>query len=386
MIPVNCRFMPARMIGVLCLVVACGGEGTSSAFVTIRDDGNVPCRLVFEVVATLGTTLADSFDVGQALVQDSQGRFVTSAGRAGFLILWDNQGRPLRTIGRSGRGPGEFLPGALQLYMDPLDSLFVRDNAGSWSVFSPDFAFVRRMPLGALSRSGGMTGYTALLDNGAILSSAPPLGLDTARMFTIADKTGALVREFGDSIVVGDLPAAAPPSRLLAYSGGEHFWVDPPLRGPAAYELQEWSIEGAFVRRVVREASWFQTEAYDPGREAAFQLPKSRVIALDAVRDDRVLVISMAANESWKPELAPGMSEPEIAAMYDFHAEVLDPVEARVLASQLPGDLSQVPIAFIPRMRRGYARGEDENGLPFLRVLEYGLEPVSLSADSGACR
>ena len=96
-----------------------------------------------------------------------------------------------------GRGSGELsVRGSIDLFLDGRDNLHVRDGSFSWSVFSPQQRFLRRV---GSNMMGGLPWRTVILDDGSALASDGVVS--QGHYFRVTDSTGALARTFGP---VGD--------------------------------------------------------------------------------------------------------------------------------------------------------------------------------------
>jgi hypothetical protein len=112
----------------------------------------VGARPVVEIGALEGEEAYQFSQIG-GVARLSDGRIVVANGGTQELRVFDPTGRHLRTTGRKGEGPGEFLaPGVLTVL--PGDSVAVYDwNLQRMSVFDPAGTFVRSF---ALQHSAGV--------------------------------------------------------------------------------------------------------------------------------------------------------------------------------------------------------------------------------------
>ena len=217
--------------------------------------GNPPCRIRFRDTGIRLQPSGDGLtpDPGRRVVVDSHGRII-SAGAIGWpavVSVWDARGRYQYSLGGEGEGPGEFSTmGMLNLFIDSGDRLHVRDGSLSWSVFTPEHRFLRRVPADVM---GGLAGTTVILDDGSALNS-DGRGFRGEHYFRVADSTGALLRTFAP---IGD-GASGRGFRPIAYAGGDTFWAGPGEEGADAYVLEEWGTDGVLRRRLHRDVGWYR--------------------------------------------------------------------------------------------------------------------------------
>ena len=82
--------------------------------VTDIADGEPPCRIEFRATGIRLEAVADGSrpDPGRTVLVHSDGRFISAnaVGWDGVISVWDSRGEHLRSFGRVGEGPGEFVP------------------------------------------------------------------------------------------------------------------------------------------------------------------------------------------------------------------------------------------------------------------------------------
>ena len=117
--------MPRLRVAVGALIVAAGVPVTIAG--CARDgDGHAPGEVLRLAGTEIGSSPADlDFVLVHDLVVDSEGQ-VYVVGHAEQVTVLDSGGRTIRTIGRQGEGPGEFL-GISSIDMAPGDTLLVYD-------------------------------------------------------------------------------------------------------------------------------------------------------------------------------------------------------------------------------------------------------------------
>lgn len=163
--PPTARCLAGAILAALTLAAGCGeGSGPSSAppaGVEVRDSLGVSIVEVRSLDAPgadgLEVVWADSVRFGQTGTADadpeylfgavsgairlSDGTVVVADMQALALRMFAPDGTHLRTVGRRGEGPGEFLA-VTGLQRLPGDSIFVVDRGTRWSLFDHDGDFV----------------------------------------------------------------------------------------------------------------------------------------------------------------------------------------------------------------------------------------------------
>ncbi len=346
------------LVGTLALALACGDAGNGLARET-----DFPCTLEF---APTGVVIRSDEqgrwpDPTVRLVRDSRGIFYTNSSTNGSLAIWSPDGQFLRTLGRMGEGPGEFMRGGgLNLWIIEGDTLLVRDNGFQWSFFSPDHQYVRRF------REVGFVGLspsTHLLDDGRLAGSAMSrLEADPVPSLRIVSRTGQIESDIGplDSITRGRT------TRTSSYAGGTSIWLGPPTETASPYVLEEWSLDNQLIRRIERVASW-----YDPAStiEGIAPTPSVRSIYVDS------LGLILVLTTSRRPGIRPGTDTlPQNLRYYpaQYHVEVIDPRSMEVLASR-DARPNEYPTLFPHGSRTGYRKITDSSGLEHFEIVRWQL-------------
>lgn len=176
------RVRPAAVVGALLLAVGCTGKSGAAASSTTRDSAGV---MIVESSAPVGPAFSidstPAVEIGPAqgshgefiygpvfAVRQRNGRIAANGWATTEFRIFDSTGRWLRTVGRSGGGPGEF---------EGLGLLF-RGNGDSLVTFEPQSRRVQRWtPEGEvidlnplLPPSGRLNGWVrGTFDDGALL-------------------------------------------------------------------------------------------------------------------------------------------------------------------------------------------------------------------------
>jgi hypothetical protein len=273
------------------------------------------CKLVLRKVATLHGT--DSIALQRVtVIRDGKGGFIggieTFANgaqqvRVGF---WDSNGKLVRTMGRHGKGPGEFQSVSL-VYRDPRDTLYISDNTHTYIVTSAGKE-VRRLPWGG----GNWVRYDP--PTRTFVVQSPGEG----RMYT---SEGKLIRT---------IPVAPPDDQTnfragiiwgAVYNG--RVWTARFDR----YEVEERRVDSDEVTTYVRNAPWFQkwTQPLD-GLHVRPTNPKLLGITADTL--GQVWTLTWVADANWKAnKVSPQYYETE--RFVDTMVEVLDSKTGRLVVS-----------------------------------------------------
>lgn len=257
------------------------------------------------------------------VVRDGRGRYYTTAALEPVVLAWSPAGEYLGTLGRAGRGPGEFASWPLALWIDDADSLYVRDASGRWLVFDPDWQFVR------MFSGGGMTGapVTHLTHDHTLIHTRHVPGGARGAAFHVTDLEGELIR----SVAARDSSATelAGFPRASGYDGENEVWIAPP-DGTRGLILERWNLDGELLNVVTYDAPWLPLDGYASNRE---RVPRFSLISVD--RMGLAWVFLSVRDARWEP-LAAGQHPDDADALrrrYDFRLEVIDPAAAALLAS-----------------------------------------------------
>ena len=344
--------------------------------VTEIKDRKPPCRIEFRDTGLRLEAVADGSrpDPGRTVLVDSNGRFISAnaPGWRAVISVWDSRGRYLSAFGREGEGPGELTQrGMLSLLIDGRDNVHVRDGAFTWSVFSPDHEFLRRVPVRAM---GGLWRETVvILDDGSALTS--DIGSDPKHYFHVVDSAGVLQRSFGP---VGDGSGGRGP-RPITHAGGETFWAAPVQEGAGAYVLEEWGIDGELRRTLRRDVSWWR---WSGDRETStvvsqFHLAHNGLLYVMVPRPNEAFA---KASERAEQRRAPGAEDEEGPHMelLEVVVEVIDTRSGELLASDVytAAQLMEVMPRYLFRgSLRGYRHEVWADGLPFVKIVSVELVP-----------
>jgi hypothetical protein len=364
-----------RAFAVAGLLQACARERPDELTIdtiTIDDPVDPPCRLVLETtgVELHGNLTGSEPDPGMGAVRDSRGRYLTSMTQEVGVAVWSASGHFERIIGSEGRGPGELVRGYSEPFVTADDSIFIRDNSLSWSVFTRDGAFVRRFSgryLGSDSRNAHF------LPDGTILSTTAAAAADKRALFHIADRAGQHLRSFGEVEPDDTLLFSEGLLFLVSeYSGDSTFWTAARAGSDHGYQLVQWSLDGKVLREIHRNTPWFETGPWPP---VEGQRPSSQVIAIHLDTEGLLLVHVSGPNKRWRPSTHD--SQPaNTSEFYDQHYEVIDPDRGQVLVSALAEDRLAIPVRYFGHTRDGYKSRMSGEGLEYRDIVRYRIEPL----------
>ncbi len=349
--------------------------------IELRYDRSPPCRLVFRETGIVlrGDSAGRWPYPGTQVARDSRGRFFTSvAGNTTQIAVWNPDGTFFDTLGRKGDGPGEFGQGGTepQLMVDPRDRLHVRATGGRTIVYDTSLGVAYQ----SFFRNPWSPRTLAFIDDSTFLSSSPP-GQPT-HYFAILDRTGAVVRRFGEIDWQGTPPERRePPHRGIAYQGGSRFVAGPAYPSTDGYVLEEWSLDDTLVRRFHRSPPWFAAAHSNAGRPGAGDgsAPPGPSIQFNNLGPDGlVLMTVIVANDRWRPLMESERGRGMANRFYNAHLEVIDPTKGAVVASEAVNNSAQrtgiLPRGYFPGTNLGYRVGESPDGLPVVSIVEYTLK------------
>ncbi len=289
----------------------------------------VDCRVEVEHLANLGDTTGGPGFIGGIgtleLLDDGTILLVDTRARA--LKRFDAAGHFLATVGRSGRGPGEYRAPTRVLRADSAIELF-------------DAMLPRRTRFGQaldlLSTTPVQTGASQDLIRVGSHYVAPgrrhapeSVGLP----LHVFGPEGAFLRSFGAGSVIRDLSSRFAFRRQLATESDTTFWSADLTR----FRLQRWSLNGYLLAEIAREPAWFPPQqgfGWNP------QGPAPGLLALHWDDDQGLLWTSTAIPaDDWR-EAARGTTHPnqpalsgipETESYYQSRVEVIHPGTGEVL-------------------------------------------------------
>jgi hypothetical protein len=336
----------------------------------ISEATRLPCRIEFRAVSpTLRTSdTTQAFGFASSVAVDRTGRFYTSWQER--ISVWSPTGVLLRTWGRRGQGPGEFLPGLKHVYVDAEDRLIVRDGYRlHW--YTRDGAHLRTIVREDAVRFDDEA--SALLDDGRYVGGnrIDDAGDATLHVFDIAKEQGSAgsIRSFAP-LRSSEASTSAHMQRAVGYGGGDRLWIAPPFSSRRGYELEQWDASGRLHQTLRRSVSWFPATGgavASPAERPAPAIPKIHV-------DDRGLlyVYSAIIGDKWS-------STARLTDFVRLILDVIDPVSGVVVASTGPIAYAEMiekfPNAFFKGTNVGYRATADADEQPILVLSALTLVP-----------
>lgn len=360
-------------ISVALLSLSCAGAkaGREGAVVRIPDDPSCPrCVIALRAVTTLSVPVDTADGLPTAVLLDSRSRtWVFREGEA--PALFDAQGRFLRTLGRTGRGPGEY---EMPWYFLPMahDSVMVLEaQSRRGTVLDPELHPIRfvRLPPG-LGSPIVVSWPDTIIGSGSVplQEAAGPI-----HRFSFESGDGVVAASFrpgGDAI----------PDEMLLYSRHEfsapsdgRFWSIWSMR----YDVTQWSAEGASLRALERRPEWFPGLSpwnYDWRHEPP--PPHAGGIAEDG--DGLLWVYVRVAAPTWREafvDIPPGVGEYDPRhvyheKLYRTAVEVIDPRRARVVARTF---IDRYFVSALPGARAAFYEVSDD-GTAHVAIVRLALQ------------
>lgn len=207
------------------------------------------CTIRVSRVVTLGDTIGPGLvgEFGYVWRSPEEEYFVSSNARPGTVLVFNENGLFLRSFGRKGEGPGEFVfPVPFSSFGD---SLWVFDvGRPRLTLVLPDAIETYRIPFLPTEAISIESGFHVLT---AFARSPEFIGIP---IHTFDRAGGRLVHSFGNDR--GLLVPANPLGHMrhVAASGRDRIWAS----AYNHYRVEEWTASGELLRSFDREAPWFQ--------------------------------------------------------------------------------------------------------------------------------
>jgi hypothetical protein len=296
--------------------------------------GREPLRIEISAQATPPTmdielrkrvTLSDNASplpgFGHTIVQDSRGRFyATGTTREHRFLVFDSTGKFLRSVGRSGKGPGEYLD-APNLLFGSGDSLFVADKYGRrLTLLGRNFTVLDSWPSDVDRAPVRLTDgrFAQIADDG--------YGGNWFHTLELLDKQGRRIRrmEIGPPEIEGKFV------RTWGLTVGPRGTLWTANRFPL--QLEEWDTTGTLLTTLVRKIDGAELEALPERRKKELTQP---ICSFD--RDGRLWMAWWVKDEATvrmeTRNYPQGKVEVEVAD-YDVVLEVADMATRKLLASR----------------------------------------------------
>lgn len=274
---------------------------------------------------------------------DSRGRilFADPFGSIGVRVF-DADGRFVRTIGKRGQGPGEFM-GVFSIAVDERDSIHVFH--GGRSVFTPSGAHVRTETF----LNGAPVRRSIVLKGGRVVANG---SMNTPEAYGhpihVVEPRTMITRSFGLDSGASSATGASSNERTLAPGSGDQFWASRTNR----YRIERWSITGKRTLVIERQVDWFTPwRSWDSRSDLRPPPPRLFGVLEDSV-NGRLWTLTSVADRNWRPdESARGQREGrmptagDLTRRFDSVVEVLDLRSGQLLASER---FDQMFLAILP--------------------------------------
>jgi hypothetical protein len=258
---------------------------------------------------------------------------------SGGVGIFDPQGRFIRSVARSGKGPGE-LSGVVGAGFGPGDTLWVIEPFTLHAYTPPPHVAYVRTVRSATPMSGRVTPF-------GVLSYAMVWGQPTVALRTVPPILtgwgGEEVFRFGSERPQSESEAMMGPVYAVDTS---HVWH----AAGNAYDVRLVAKDGTAAKRIARDVEWFP-----PGLTTIGPLwesrPRPRIVDLTADAEGRVWVLITRAHPNWKADpsrprttgpiaIASIPSRHDMSQYLESVIEVFDGTSGALLASQtLGGDV-----------------------------------------------
>ena len=318
------------------LLLACDRPTPQSvASVQDGDTENASCRTECEIALQRVVSIrnsADPFDLTDRpnIQRAASGRYyVTRPDRLGYSV-YDSTGMLIKTLGRKGRGPGEF-EFLVGLALQGNDTLYAYEGMSRrLTVFAKDSAVVRTLPNVPAPPS------LVFPDGSFLIAAQVPTSQQIGWPLHRVNAEGAFVRSFG-----GDGPQFRPDlsrvlTRVVGNGIGATYWA----AAPGRYRLEHWDARGdTLLRSVDVRSAWFEPSDGPPRGSYRHTRPTPVITSVWAMDEKSVWVLLATADKDWKqlesdinaPD-RPG--DPEVRARsFDYVLEVIDVPSGEVVAS-----------------------------------------------------
>lgn len=298
-----------------------------------RIDEGVPscadCRITLDPVIRFGADANAMAPAYEAVItrKRSGELYVAPLETPGVIGVFDVQGKLIRSIGRTGDGPGEFRSINYISFLEG-DTLVVADRVQSTlTFFAPNDSFVRRVSSHSLiNKVLAAPGGGLVL---AIQSNRADIG-----PLQIVTRDGATRRVFGRDD--GESFERLSYRRIAFHPGGD-LWA----ARTNEYRLDVYDLAGTLVRSVRRSVEWFPRLTHETLQSFADRPePPQLTLLRDIVIDDaaRIWVIIDCSNPAWRPpadqDPTRRLSVSDINARVRHVIEVLDTRTGGMIATR----------------------------------------------------
>ena len=307
-----------------------GDPDSAGSVVSVPDEVSCSrCEIDIRTVLRLEVppTVPDGF--AATIRVDPQGRFWTF--RNGEMpALFDRTGRFLGIVGRSGRGPGEFVI-PHDLLVLSRDSLLVLDaSTRRATLLDSNLTLIRSFGVPTNVSSATVVSWP----DSVVISGRAPLAESVEPLHRLSFDGPNAVVESSFKLGDGDLPPEMMliPRHRLSRPRQGRFWSAWERR----YDLKQWTADGVQHRKLERRPPWFagvSPTSYDWRN----QPPPSSIAAIEEDDAGLLWVLILVARSSWREAWAdapPSASEarPKHELLFATMIEVIDAWRGQVVA------------------------------------------------------
>lgn len=294
-------------------------------------DGAPACsRCIIEL--STPTPLSD-LSATSRIIRLSSGTIVLSdLWNSDRLQVFSSDGRRLRTLGRRGRGPGEYR-NIVDLKLDQAERLHVFDYNGRWTILDSAGTVLatHRIPTGIFQ------GGVALLPGGGLVINMPdPTPERFGYWLFVTDSTGRVQAPMG--VRFTEIPFSAAVSsvaRRHVLPRADGTWVVHVV----AYTIQRFDRTGRRLQEITRETDWFPEYDYAdwPDRVrnrteiSTDEGPRPWISGASIDDAGRLWVAITLGLPGWSRER---IDEGWVSDQFETVIEVWDLADAKVLASR----------------------------------------------------
>lgn len=293
-------------------------------------------------------------------------------------MVFDRTGRFLHTIGKMGRGPGEFVSPAAVLAL-PGDSVLIIDpEASRASIVGPTFQIGRTLNLpSAQIWDAELFNWPGNVVISGLVQTPDQIGWPL-HLLTMEAETALATKAFGGN--GGVLRRGEGPSlrQQISIPRSGAVWMVDLLR----YRLTQWNDRGVLTRSLERRPEWFATPTqwYNIGTPTEPPPPKIAAIGEDA--QGRVWIYAMTPRPGWKQAWGdlkiptsgrgdiPISSLPSVETLYRTTIEVIDPKTEQLATAPITSDY--LIIATL-HGDIAVAYGTNSEGVPQLSILKVSI-------------
>jgi len=208
------------------------------------------CRIEAVSVIKLGGGTEKEGLIGSdpMLARDSRGRFLIAPSANGNdILVFSKDGRLEQTIGRKGKGPGEFEE-IRRIWVGPGDSVHVFDW-DRYTLFTPDFSVART------SGVGNLPWDAIFLRNGESIQQKNSAAQNALGYpMHLVSPTGQIRKSFGAERPTFEVRDGYASYRTLARSSLGGYWS----ALHTEYRIDRWDTTGVLLQSVRRSVEWFR--------------------------------------------------------------------------------------------------------------------------------